>query len=74
MSDAEFKKAKEEILNLRSQIEDYKNKIAELTQKNEELTNENAGLNESLSSEQLRSAEKDKAIEIVNALKLHFGI
>jgi regulator of replication initiation timing len=63
LSDAEFKKAKEEIMNLRSQIEDYKNKIAELTQKNEELTNENAGLNQSLSTEQARSAEKDKAIE-----------
>ena len=58
-----LKKAKEAILNLRSQIEDYKNKIAELTQKNEELTNENAGLNETLITEQARSAEKDKAIE-----------
>lgn len=63
LSDAEFKKAKEEILNLRAQIEEYKLKIAELTQKNEELTAENAGLTESLTSEQLRTAEQAKMIE-----------
>jgi predicted RNase H-like nuclease (RuvC/YqgF family) len=63
LSDKEFKKAKEEILNLRSQIEEYKLKIAELTQKNEELTAENLGLTENLSTEQYKSAEKDRLIE-----------
>ena len=63
LSDAEFKKAKEEILNLRAQIEDYKTKIAELTQKNEELTAENLGLTENLSAEQMRTAEQAKLIE-----------
>jgi len=63
LSDAEFKKAKEEIMNLRSQIEEYKMKIAELTQKNEELTAENAGLSESLSTEQARTAEQTRVIE-----------
>jgi len=63
LSESEFRKAKEEIANLKSQIDDYKMKIAELTQKNEELTAEVSGLNENLTAEQARSAEKDKLIE-----------
>lgn len=63
LSEAEYKKAKEEILALKNQIEEYKLKMAELMQKNEELTAENAGLSESLTVEQARSAEKDRAIE-----------
>jgi chromosome segregation ATPase len=63
LSESEFKKAKEEIANLKSQIEDYKMKIAELTQQNEQLTAEVGSLNQTLSDEQARSAEKDKALE-----------
>jgi cell division protein FtsB len=63
LSEAEFRKAKEEIANLRGQIEDYKSQIAELTQKNEALTAEVGTLNENLTAEQARSLEKDKALE-----------
>ena len=58
----QFNQAKADIQSLRNEIEAYKNKIAELTQRNSELMDENAGLNENLSLEQTRSAEKDKLI------------
>ncbi len=58
----EYNQAKAEIQALKDEITAYKNQIAELTQRNSELMSENAGLNESLSTEQTRSAEKDKVI------------
>ncbi len=63
LSDAEFKKAKAEILSLKGEIEEYKLKVAELTRQNEELTAQNTDLTQNLTAEQVRSAEKDRAIE-----------
>lgn len=66
LSDAEYKKAKAEILNLRNQIEDYKLRVAELTQQVDVLTTEKSQLTQELTNEQARSAEKDKTIEASN--------
>ncbi|MCC6817919.1 MAG: hypothetical protein IT245_03385 [Bacteroidia bacterium] len=63
LSEAEYKKAKAEIANLRSQIDDYALRVAELTKQNEVLTEQNSSLNENLTIEQARSAEKDRTIE-----------
>lgn len=62
LSEAEFKKAKDEIAKLRSLIDDYELRVAELTKQNEELTVQNSTLNENLTIEQARSAEKDRTI------------
>lgn len=78
LSDAEYKKAKAEILSLRGMVEDYKLRVAELTQQVETLTTEKTQLTQDLSTEQARSAEKDRTIEagnkkIAQAKKLHAG-
>ncbi len=78
LSAFELQKAKSEIATLRSQIEDYKNQIAQLTQKNVELTNDKIKLNETLTAEQIKSAEQAKTIDSKNrtismAKKLNVG-
>jgi hypothetical protein len=78
LTESEFKKAKNEISELRLQIENYKLKILELTQQVETLTVEKEGLNEELGSEREKTAEQQRQIENKNktislAKRLHAG-
>ncbi len=78
LSASELQKAKSEIAALRNQIEDYKAQIDQLTQKNAELTTANEGLNQTLTAEQLKSAEQARTIDSKNrtigiAKKLNTG-
>jgi predicted RNase H-like nuclease (RuvC/YqgF family) len=78
LTESEFRKAKNEITELRLQIENYKLKINELTQQVETLTVEKEGLNEELGSERQKTAEQLKVIEskdrtISKAKRLHAG-
>jgi predicted RNase H-like nuclease (RuvC/YqgF family) len=78
LSASELQKAKSEIAALRNQIEDYKSQIEQLTQKNAELTTANDGLNQTLTAEQMKTAEQARTIDSKNrtigiAKKLNAG-
>jgi glycosyltransferase involved in cell wall biosynthesis len=78
LSSSELQKAKSEIAALRNQIEDYKSQIEQLTQKNAELTTANDGLNQTLTAEQMKTAEQARTIDSKNrtigiAKKLNAG-
>jgi len=79
LSASELQKAKSEIAALRNQIEDYKSQIEQLTQKNAELTTANDGLNQTLTAEQMKTAEQARTIDSKNrtigiAKKLNAGL
>ncbi len=79
LSASELQKAKSEIATLRSQIEDYKTQITQLTEKNAELTSANEGLNQTLTAEQMKTADQARTIDSKNrtiglAKKLNAGV
>ena len=67
LSASELQKAKSEIAALRNQIEDYKSQIEQLTQKNAELTTANDGLNQTLTAEQMKTAEQARTNDSTNS-------
>ncbi|MDI1235800.1 MAG: hypothetical protein PSX81_16100 [bacterium] len=79
LSASELQKAKSEIATLRNQIEDYKTQITQLTEKNAELTSANEGLNQTLTAEQMKTADQARTIDSKNrtiglAKKLNAGV